>query len=86
MPIYEYECRQCGHRFEYLVLSTSPSAACPACQKTDLTQLVSLCAVSSDGTQQANLSAQHKKMAGIRQQKQHAEHAGLHEHFQDPTA
>ncbi|MBZ5632038.1 MAG: zinc ribbon domain-containing protein [Acidobacteriia bacterium] len=30
MPIYEYECRQCGHRFEYLVLASSPAAECPA--------------------------------------------------------
>jgi putative FmdB family regulatory protein len=85
MPIYEYECRLCGHRFEYLVLPSSPAAECPACQKQDLTQMISLCAMSSETTQQANLSAAHKKAAAGRQEKQHDEHKGLHEHFHDQS-
>src|SRR5438874_2486464 len=36
MPIFEYECRHCGHRFEHLVLHSSPAAECPACQNKDL--------------------------------------------------
>jgi len=32
MPIYEYSCRQCGHRFEKLLkYATDESAACPRC-------------------------------------------------------
>jgi putative FmdB family regulatory protein len=81
MPIYEYECRQCGHRFEYLVLSSSPAAECPACQKQDLEQLISLCAVSSETTRQANLSAAHSKAAAVRTEKQHEDHRHLHEHY-----
>ena len=81
MPVYEYECRDCGKRFEYLVLPTSPAASCPACHKKELTQLISLCSVSSDSTRESNLSAAHKKAAAIRQGKQHDEHKHLHEHF-----
>ena len=81
MPIYEYECRQCGHRFEYLVLPSSPTAECPSCQKKDLKQLISLCAVSSETTTQANLSSAHKKAAGVQKEKEHEEHKHLHEHF-----
>jgi putative FmdB family regulatory protein len=81
MPIYEYECRDCGHRFEYLVLPTSPAAECPACQKKDLQQLISSSTVSSATTKQANLSAAHKKAAGVRKEKRSAEHKHLHEHF-----
>jgi putative FmdB family regulatory protein len=81
MPIYEYACRGCGHRFEYLVLATSPAAACPACQKTDLEQLVSLSAVSSEGTREANLSAAHRKAAGVRSEKHRDDHKHHHEHF-----
>jgi putative FmdB family regulatory protein len=83
MPIYEYECRQCGHRFEYLVLPTSPAAQCPACQKQDLEQLISLSTVSSETTRQANLSIAHRKAAAGRKDKQHEDHKHLHEHFQD---
>ncbi|NLH51123.1 MAG: zinc ribbon domain-containing protein [Myxococcales bacterium] len=33
MPIYEYTCDDCGHRFEKLVRSADPAApACPSCQ------------------------------------------------------
>jgi putative FmdB family regulatory protein len=48
MPIYEYECRGCGHRFEALVRETAPP--CPECQGTDLQRLLSMFAVSSDST------------------------------------
>ena len=81
--MYEYECRQCGHRFEYLVLSSSPAAECPSCQAKDLEQLISLSAVSSEATRQASLSAAHRKAAGVRKEKQHEAHKGQHEHFQD---
>ena len=83
MPIYEYECRKCGHRFEYLVLSSTPAASCPACKKRDLKQLISLYSASSDSTKQANLSAAHKKAASVRNEKQRSEHKSLHEHFHD---
>jgi putative FmdB family regulatory protein len=87
MPVFEYECRQCGHRFEYLVLHSSPVAECPACRKRDLEQLISLCAVSSETTKQANLSAAHQKAAAVRREKLHQDHTHLHEHFEDrPSA
>src|SRR5262245_2549595 len=50
MPIYEYECSGCGHRFEYLVLPSSPTPECPECQHKDLKRLISLCAVSSESS------------------------------------
>ena len=83
MPIYEYECRQCGHRFEYLILASSPRAECPSCHEKDLEQLISMCAVSSEASKEANLSSAHKKMGAIRKDKQHEEHKQLHEHFHD---
>jgi len=83
MPIYEYECLQCGHRFEYLVLKSTPPAECPTCQKQDLKQLVSLCGMSSASIRDANLSSAHKKAAGAHRDRQHDEHQHLHEHFGD---
>jgi putative FmdB family regulatory protein len=80
MPIYEYKCRACSHQFEYLVLPTSPAPECPACRDRDLEKLISLCAVSSESTSQANLRSARKKAAGIQKEKQHEEHKLLHEH------
>ena len=46
MPLYEYECRGCGHRFETLVRSdTHPS--CPSCHSEQLERLLSVFAVST---------------------------------------
>jgi len=83
MPIYEYECQQCGHRFEYLVLPSKPAAECPSCQQKDLKQMISLCAVSSEASRQANLSAAHKRAAAGRNEKHQDEHKEYHEHFND---
>ncbi|MCU0608024.1 MAG: zinc ribbon domain-containing protein [Candidatus Edwardsbacteria bacterium] len=40
MPIYEYQCASCGHRFERLMSSSSVKApACPRCGKATEKQL-----------------------------------------------
>lgn len=42
MPIYEYECRACGHRLETLQkISDAPLKTCPHCGKPGLRKLVS---------------------------------------------
>ncbi|CAN0557350.1 unnamed protein product [Ectocarpus sp. 12 AP-2014] len=42
MPIYEYECKACGHRLEKLQkISADPIKDCPACQSDGLERLVS---------------------------------------------
>lgn len=81
MPIYEYACRQCGHRFERLVLRTSPPAQCPSCQSPDLEQLLSLSSVSSEASRETNLSAAHKKTSAVHKAKRRDEHTRLHRHF-----
>ena len=83
MPIYEYECRQCGHQFEYLVLSSTPAAQCPACRQKDLKQLISLSAVSSEATREANYSSARKQGLTVNKEKQHEDHQHYHEHFED---
>ena len=60
MPIYDYQCRQCGEEFELLVLKNTV-AACPSCQSQDLEQLISGFAVSSASIRQANLQAARRK-------------------------
>ena len=41
MPIFEYECRACGKRFEELVMGSSPEIVCPACGSCDAEKLFS---------------------------------------------
>lgn len=42
MPIYEYECKACGHEMEQLQkMSDAPLTDCPACNKKQLTKLIS---------------------------------------------
>lgn len=42
MPIYEYECRACGYRFENLQkISDAPLTVCPECSKPELGKLIS---------------------------------------------
>ena len=42
MPIYEYQCRSCGHAYEALQkFSEAPLTECPACLKPDLAKKIS---------------------------------------------
>lgn len=40
MPMFEYECQQCGRRFEMFV-SAGRKAACPQCHSEELKKLIS---------------------------------------------
>jgi putative FmdB family regulatory protein len=35
MPMYEYQCKECGHRFETLVIG-SRKPVCPVCSSQEL--------------------------------------------------
>jgi hypothetical protein len=48
-----------------------------------LKQLISLSAMSSEGTREASFNSAHAKAAGTRKEKQSEEHTHLHEHFED---
>ena len=73
MPIFEYKCRGCGQQFEALVLSTTAAPACPDCRGTDLEQLLSMFAVSSDGTRQNALKDGRKRAASVKREKVQAQ-------------
>jgi putative FmdB family regulatory protein len=45
MPLYEYKCRKCSKRFEFLVMG-SDQPCCPKCNGRDLERLFSTFAVS----------------------------------------
>lgn len=51
MPIYEYECRVCGHKLEAVQkMSEQPLVDCPHCQKPGLQKLVSAAGFQLKGT------------------------------------
>ena len=49
MPIFEYICKECNHRFEALVYG-SEKASCPKCEGRKLTPQLSVFAVSAKGS------------------------------------
>ncbi len=51
MPIYEYECKLCGHTLEAVQkMSDQPLTECPHCQKPGLQKLVSAAGFQLKGT------------------------------------
>ena len=83
MPIYEYECRGCGHQFEFLLLPTNPTVpTCPQCSSLELERVISMFAVSSDGTRQLALNDGRKRAARVNRDKSiaEAEYEKNHEH------
>ena len=48
MPIFEYVCQECNHRFE-LLLQGSAEAACPKCSTTRLDKQFSAFGVGTTG-------------------------------------
>lgn len=50
MPIYEYECKACGHTLEALQkISDTPLSDCPECSEQELKKLISAAAFRLKG-------------------------------------
>lgn len=52
MPVYEYKCKRCNHRFEELVFGDE-KIACPKCRKFELEQQFSVFGTSSGAASEA---------------------------------
>jgi threonyl-tRNA synthetase len=50
MPLFEYSCRECGHHFETLVLSSTSKVACPKCSSRDLEKQFSVFGMGTGGS------------------------------------
>ena len=79
MPIYDFQCQQCGDRFEALVRGTG-KVECPACHSDRLEQLISTFALSSDSTRKANVAKAHKQNAKARKDAAHAQREAIEHH------
>ncbi len=80
MPIYEYECRGCGHEFEQLI-RTGDIPACPQCKGQDLERLLSLLTISSDSIRQANIQKARVVGKKIQKEKAVADFEEVREHY-----
>lgn len=71
MPIHEFACRTCGHRFETLVRGGIEPATCPSCQAQDLERLLSFPTVQSEGARALALKAAKKRDAAQARDRMH---------------
>ena len=79
MPIYDYECSECGATFEAFVRGPE-SPVCPECQSTHLEQMISMFAVSSESTRAANLKTAREKNKKVQRDKVIAEQEAADHH------
>ena len=51
MPIYEYQCKKCGEKFDKLVrsMATNDPVACPKCGSEQTARALSVFAVGAEG-------------------------------------
>ena len=52
MPVYEYQCLECGEKFDKLVrsMSSSPEIECPKCGGRKVKKLLSVFGVQTSGS------------------------------------
>jgi putative FmdB family regulatory protein len=71
VPILEYSCRTCGHRFEFFKLpATTHIAKCPACDGDDLERLLSGFAMTTRELTKARVDAARKQQLGSKEYKE----------------
>jgi putative FmdB family regulatory protein len=52
MPIFEYRCRRCNHRFETIVLSSAEKIQCPECAAAAVEKQLSVFSSPGSGKEQ----------------------------------
>jgi len=73
MPIYEFSCRSCAHRFEEWVRKAGDAAPCPGCGGTDVERLLSLPRVHSSSTHENALKDATRHELAVGKEKAHAQ-------------
>lgn len=81
MPLYDFRCRACGHKFEALVRAQDgPPSECPKCQAADLERLMSVFAATSREKLQAAATKKRHKEAAVGRQETMAEEREIEHH------
>ena len=79
MPLYDYECLDCGELFETLVRGSN-LPVCPNCQGQNLEQMLSMFSVNSEASRQMNLKSARRQNAKVQLDKAIADHEEVHRH------
>lgn len=73
MPIYEYQCQQCGQQFEKLVRGNE-NPACPACEAPVAERLFSLSVgISTAKTRSRSISVARRAAGEVKKEKDQAQ-------------
>jgi len=75
MPLFEYRCLACDSQFELLIRG-SAVPVCPSCGATTLERMLSMFAVSSEGSQM-----RHRETLGTQQRQKAKENQKEREHY-----
>jgi putative FmdB family regulatory protein len=83
MPIYDYHCRQCGHRFEQLV-KPDETPHCPACNAgAPERQFAFSAAVSTTRSRERAVAGARRRASAVKKDKDHAHAEYLRKHNED---
>lgn len=83
MPIHDFQCRKCRHRFEQLV-RPGESAACPECGAAGAERLFTpTAAVSTVKTRERALAGARSRASAIKKEKDRAHQVYLQNHIKD---
>lgn len=83
MPIYDYHCRKCGHRFETLV-KPDETPRCPACDAADPErQFAFSAAVSTTRSRERAVAGARRRAGAVKKEKDHAHAEYLRKHNED---
>lgn len=83
MPIYDFKCRRCGHRFEQLV-KVDGTAACPSCAAPGAErQFSTSAAVSTGRTRERSLKVARARAIAVKQEKDRAHREYMENHIKD---
>jgi putative FmdB family regulatory protein len=88
MPIFEYACKACGRRFEFLKLpATTTAPVCPDCRSGDLERLFSGFAVNTPELSKARVMDARRQLKESRnyKDKQVADAEYVQEHIREHT-
>ena len=84
MPIFEFDCRACGHHFEQLVMpwweNAGKTPECPSCHAATVEKALSISAVSSESTRQSALQKARQRNSKVVQEKETEEFKMMVDH------
>jgi len=83
MPLYDFQCAACGHRFEELIRHDEVPA-CPSCGAAGPKRLDSFsAAVSTQGSRQRALEGARARAKAVKREKDHAHQEYIRQHMND---